>query len=192
MQVFELGGEVVPDEMAQSLVRLLAEGSGQGNTEADAQLRAQAVHSHLRLLNRPNLPDTLLKVRTPRCIPAPFLPSLWAFQCDRLPAWPGFRLGTLGTSDNVKGCSLSARRRTERLSQPQCDAGTRDRARGYAPLPCAPTPMQMLFHGRGGRPWCMCSRGYARPGTGGARTCRADCRRKLIPHAALHPRQMVC
>ena len=63
MQVFELGGEVVPEEMAQSLVRLLAEGSGQGDAEADAQLRAQAVHSHLRLLNRPNLPDTLLKVR---------------------------------------------------------------------------------------------------------------------------------
>ena len=47
--------------MAQSLVRLLSEGSGQGDAKADAQLRAQAVHSHLRLLNRPNLPDTLLK-----------------------------------------------------------------------------------------------------------------------------------
>lgn len=57
---------MVPDEMAQSLVRLLSEGSGQGDARADAQLRAQAVHSHLRLLSRPNLPDTLLKVPSRR------------------------------------------------------------------------------------------------------------------------------
>ena len=53
---------MVPDEMAQNLVRLLAEGAGQGDAQADAQLRAQAVRCHLRLLSRPNLPDTLLKV----------------------------------------------------------------------------------------------------------------------------------
>ena len=62
LQVFELGGDVVPDEMAYGVMRLIAEGAGQDDAEAMADLRSQAVASYLKLLTKPNLPDVLLKV----------------------------------------------------------------------------------------------------------------------------------
>lgn len=61
-QVFELGGDVVPDEMAYGVMRLIAEGAGQEDPTAILELRTQAVASYLRLLHKPNLPDVLLKV----------------------------------------------------------------------------------------------------------------------------------
>ena len=63
MQVFELGGDVVPDDMAYGVMRLIAEGAGQDDAGAMVELRYQAVTSYLRLLNKPNLPDVMLKVR---------------------------------------------------------------------------------------------------------------------------------
>lgn len=62
LQVFELGGEVVPQQLAHNLMRLIAEGAGEEDEGADAELRSQAVQSYLELLNRPRLPSILLKV----------------------------------------------------------------------------------------------------------------------------------
>ena len=65
VQVFELGGDVVPDDMAYGVMRLIAEGAGQDDPVAMKDLRSQAVASYLRLLHKPNLPDVLLKVGPP-------------------------------------------------------------------------------------------------------------------------------
>ena len=62
-QVFELGGDVVAPALAHGLMRLVAEGAGEGDEAADAELRAQAANAYLRLLAKPKLPDILLKVR---------------------------------------------------------------------------------------------------------------------------------
>lgn len=62
MQVFELGGDVVAPSLAHDLMRLIAEGAGEGDDEADAELRAQAAASYLQLLSKPKLPNILLKV----------------------------------------------------------------------------------------------------------------------------------
>ena len=62
MQVFELGGEVVEPALADNLMRLIAEGAGEEDEAADAELRAQAVSSYLALLEKPKLPDILLQV----------------------------------------------------------------------------------------------------------------------------------
>ena len=43
-------------------MRLIAEGAGEEDEVADAELRAQAVSSYLTLLEKPNLPDILLQV----------------------------------------------------------------------------------------------------------------------------------
>ena len=51
-QVFELGGDTVPDGLAYGLMRLIAEGAGEGDDAADAQLRGQAVASYIRLLDK--------------------------------------------------------------------------------------------------------------------------------------------
>jgi len=64
-QVFELGGDVVAPALAHGLMRLVAEGAGEGDEAADAELRAQAANAYLRLLAKPKLPDILLKVRLP-------------------------------------------------------------------------------------------------------------------------------
>ena len=62
MQVFELGGDVVSPQLANSLMRLIAEGAGEEDEQADIELRAQAVQSYLDLLDKPKLSAVLLKV----------------------------------------------------------------------------------------------------------------------------------
>lgn len=61
-QVFELGGDVVAVSLAHGLMRLIAEGAGEGDEAADAELRAQAATAYLQLLSKPKLPNILLKV----------------------------------------------------------------------------------------------------------------------------------
>ncbi|KAL3152008.1 hypothetical protein ABBQ32_001127 [Trebouxia sp. C0010 RCD-2024] len=61
-QVFELGGDVVSPQLANSLMRLIGEGGGEEDEQADTQLRAQAVRSYLDLLDKPKLSAVLLKV----------------------------------------------------------------------------------------------------------------------------------
>ncbi|KAK9837092.1 hypothetical protein WJX81_002406 [Elliptochloris bilobata] len=61
-QVFELGGDVVAPALAHGLMRLVAEGAGEGDEAADTELRAQAATAYIRLLAKPKLPDILLKV----------------------------------------------------------------------------------------------------------------------------------
>lgn len=62
-QVFELGGDMVAPSLAHGLMRLIAEGAGEGDEAADAELRAQAAASYLQLLTKPKLPNILLKVK---------------------------------------------------------------------------------------------------------------------------------
>ena len=62
MQVFELGGNMVAPSLADNLMRLVAEGAGEGYDEADAELRSRAAASYLSLLSKPKLPNILLKV----------------------------------------------------------------------------------------------------------------------------------
>ncbi|KAL0026447.1 hypothetical protein WJX79_010441 [Trebouxia sp. C0005] len=61
-QVFEVGGDVVSPQLANSLMRLIAEGAGEEDDQADTELRAQAVASYLDLLDKPKLSPVLLKV----------------------------------------------------------------------------------------------------------------------------------
>ena len=61
--MFELGGDVVPAAMAANLTRLIAEGSGNGDKEADNTMRSEVVASYLDLLQKPKLSDVLLMVR---------------------------------------------------------------------------------------------------------------------------------
>lgn len=53
----------MPPSLADSLTRLIAEGTGEEDEEADRRLRAGAVAGYLALLDRPKLPRVLLKVR---------------------------------------------------------------------------------------------------------------------------------
>lgn len=62
MQVFELGGDVVSPQLANNLMKLIAEGAGEDDQQADTELRAQAVRSYLDLLDKPHLSPVLLKV----------------------------------------------------------------------------------------------------------------------------------
>ncbi|CAK4084297.1 unnamed protein product [Aphanomyces euteiches] len=57
--VFELGGELVKEEVAHNLMRLIAEGSGD-DEEQDMELRRDAVDTYLELLEKPVLPDILV------------------------------------------------------------------------------------------------------------------------------------
>jgi AP-4 complex subunit epsilon-1 len=57
--VFELGGDLVRDEVAHNLLRLIAEGSGE-DEEQDMELRRDAVETYLDLLERPVLADILV------------------------------------------------------------------------------------------------------------------------------------
>ena len=59
--VFELGGDVVQPETAHNLLRLIAEGSGEDD-ESDTQLRLHAVSAYYGLLQKPHIPDVLMKV----------------------------------------------------------------------------------------------------------------------------------
>ncbi|CAL8463047.1 g2581 [Coccomyxa elongata] len=61
-KVFEVGGDVVAVSLAHGLMRLIAEGAGEGDEAADAELRAQAATAYLQLLSKPKLPNILLKV----------------------------------------------------------------------------------------------------------------------------------
>lgn len=74
--MFELGGDVVPPAMAANLTRLIAEGSGNGDAEADTAMQTEVVASYLDLLQKPKLSDVLLTVRSSRtrikCVPHPF------------------------------------------------------------------------------------------------------------------------
>ena len=58
---------MVAPALAHGLMRLVAEGAGEGDEAADAELRAQAATAYLRLLAKPKLPDILLKARLPGC-----------------------------------------------------------------------------------------------------------------------------
>ena len=67
-QVFELGGDVVSPQLANNLMKLIAEGAGEDDEQADTELRAQAVGSYLHLLDKPHLSPVLLKVsQHPSC-----------------------------------------------------------------------------------------------------------------------------
>ena len=61
--MFEAGGDVVAPSLAQGLMRLVAEGAGEGDEGADGELRARAAASYLRLLQKPSLPAILLQAR---------------------------------------------------------------------------------------------------------------------------------
>ncbi|KAK9907437.1 hypothetical protein WJX75_003646 [Coccomyxa subellipsoidea] len=61
-KVFELGGDVVAPSLAHGLMRLIAEGAGEGDESADAELRAQAAAAYMQLLSKPKLPNILIKV----------------------------------------------------------------------------------------------------------------------------------
>ncbi len=54
---------MVASSLADNLMRLVAEGAGEGDDEADAELRSRAAASYLQLLSKPKLPNILLKVR---------------------------------------------------------------------------------------------------------------------------------
>lgn len=61
--MFELGGDVVPVKMVHNLTRLIAEGAGEGDAVADADMRAEVVATYLDLLDQPKLSEVLLLVR---------------------------------------------------------------------------------------------------------------------------------
>ncbi|BBN08260.1 AP-4 complex subunit epsilon-1 [Marchantia polymorpha subsp. ruderalis] len=61
-QVFELAGDLVPTKVAHDLMRLIAEGAGEEDEDADSQLRSSAVESYLQVLAEPKLPSILLQV----------------------------------------------------------------------------------------------------------------------------------
>lgn len=61
---------MVASSLADNLMRLVAEGAGEGDDEADAELRSRAAASYLQLLGKPKLPNILLKV-WPRSRQAP-------------------------------------------------------------------------------------------------------------------------
>ena len=61
--VFELGGDLVKPQLAQDLIRLIAEGAGvegPGAAEADAALRGSACGAYWEVLQRPRVPVQLL------------------------------------------------------------------------------------------------------------------------------------
>eukprot|EP00252_Welwitschia_mirabilis_P018924 TRINITY_DN4243_c0_g2_i1.p1 TRINITY_DN4243_c0_g2~~TRINITY_DN4243_c0_g2_i1.p1 ORF type:complete len:923 (+),score=193.52 TRINITY_DN4243_c0_g2_i1:295-2769(+) len=61
-KVFEHAGDLVNIKAAHNLMRLIAEGSGEDNEDADSQLRASAVDSYLQILEEPKLPSIFLQV----------------------------------------------------------------------------------------------------------------------------------
>ena len=78
VQVFELGGDVVSPQLANNLMKLIAEGAGEEDEQADTELRAQAVRSYLDLLDKPHLSPVLLKVSPAAlvyCLPYAFVPT---------------------------------------------------------------------------------------------------------------------
>ncbi|KAH7428459.1 hypothetical protein KP509_09G002800 [Ceratopteris richardii] len=61
-QVFEHAGDLVPPKVAHDLMRLIAEGAGEEDEDADSELRSSAVESYLQILVEPKLPSLLLQV----------------------------------------------------------------------------------------------------------------------------------
>ncbi len=55
-----VGGSLVRKEVAHNLMRLIAEGTD--DEEMDSELRLDAVSSYLDLLDKPHLPDILVKI----------------------------------------------------------------------------------------------------------------------------------
>lgn len=59
--MFELGGDLVPQETAYNLMRLVAEGTGEDET-ADQEFRRFVVNTYLKLLEKVSLSDVLVQV----------------------------------------------------------------------------------------------------------------------------------
>ena len=59
-ELFELGGSLVREGVAHNLMRLIAEGND--DEELDEELRRFAVFSYMDLLDKPVLPDILIRV----------------------------------------------------------------------------------------------------------------------------------
>ena len=57
---FTQGGNLVRREVAHNLMRLIAEGTDDERT--DVELRQDAVSNYIELLDKPNLPDILIKI----------------------------------------------------------------------------------------------------------------------------------
>lgn len=60
-QVFELGGDLVKMETASGLMRLIAEGGGEDDEEADNAMRQEVVETYLDLIDKHGMPDVLLQ-----------------------------------------------------------------------------------------------------------------------------------
>ena len=54
------GGDMVRQEVAHNLMRLIAEGTE--DETADMELRQDAVSTYIELLDKPHLPDILIKI----------------------------------------------------------------------------------------------------------------------------------
>ncbi|XP_057830971.2 AP-4 complex subunit epsilon [Cryptomeria japonica] len=61
-KVFEHAGDLVNIKVAHNLMRIIAEGSGEDDEDADSQLRSSAVDSYLQILDEPKLPSIFLQV----------------------------------------------------------------------------------------------------------------------------------
>jgi len=60
--VFKLGGDAVDPALGSTIMRIIAEGAGDDDESADAELRSNAVRSYTELLDLPKISDVLLKV----------------------------------------------------------------------------------------------------------------------------------
>mmetsp|Transcript_47898 Transcript_47898/g.89251 ORF Transcript_47898/g.89251 Transcript_47898/m.89251 type:complete len:978 (-) Transcript_47898:454-3387(-) len=60
--VLETAGDLVKEVVAHNLMRLIAEGAGDEDADADHELRVSAVESYMELLKKPKLPEVLLKI----------------------------------------------------------------------------------------------------------------------------------
>ncbi|EOA39602.1 hypothetical protein CARUB_v10008229mg [Capsella rubella] len=61
-KVFEHAGDLVNIKVAHNLMRLIAEGFGEDDDDADSKLRLSAVESYLQLISEPKLPSLFLQV----------------------------------------------------------------------------------------------------------------------------------
>ncbi|XP_072969277.1 AP-4 complex subunit epsilon [Typha angustifolia] len=61
-KVFKHAGDLVNIRVAHNLMRLIAEGFGEDDEDADSQLRSSAVDSYLRILGEPKIPSVFLQV----------------------------------------------------------------------------------------------------------------------------------
>ncbi|XP_002519936.2 AP-4 complex subunit epsilon [Ricinus communis] len=61
-RVFEHAGDLVKSKVAHNLMRLIAEGFGEDDDNADSQLRSSAVESYLHIIGDPKLPSVFLQV----------------------------------------------------------------------------------------------------------------------------------